>query len=156
MTCDPYSELHPHRFAQVLHQRHGALAGLRIGIDEVRTQDVGVLVICDRDEVLALEILDVFVLWVESTGRAVERIARKFPGPFERGGFLDLRPGVRIGDDEVADVVRRLRVRVPDTSTRDALARLDMQIEARAVDIPATLVPELNRAPRLVRGLVLS
>src|SRR3954470_9453285 len=97
----------------------------------------------DGDEVLALEVLDQRVLAVEARRRALERLAAEAEALPERRVLHDRLPATRARGDRRPDGVQRLAVRLPAAAGHEDMARLEVQIDAGAVDVPAPLVAEL-------------
>ena len=87
----------------------------------------------------------------KAAGRAFEAAAVQREPPAELPVVAGPPPAVGPLDDRLPDPAQRLGVRPPQAHGQEALARRDVDVEARGVDVAALLVAELDADVRLVR-----
>src|SRR3954462_7436686 len=107
------------------------------------------------DEVAVLEVLDEFEVRREAAWRA-----HQFFGSPEIVAAPECRrmrrrlPAAGIVEDELAQAALGRRFRMPQTGADEALARLQVDVEGRRLDLPPAGVEQACALPALVRSLV--
>ena len=113
-------------------------------------EHVALLEFLNGDEVGPLEVLDPRMIGREAAGRALEAVALQGEPLAELAVVAGPAPAVGPLDDRLADLVEGLGFRPPEAHGQEALARRDVDIEARGMDVAALLVAELDADVGLV------
>ena len=136
-------------------ERAAGAGGVREAVEEVGADRVILGDVGDRDEILALQVLNQRVRGVVAARRALERLARQAEGAAEGVGGGNPRPLLRPLCDRVADAAEGGAVRVPDAAAGEAHAGLQVEVEAGRVRVLTRLVAEVGADVGLVGRLVL-
>ncbi len=141
-------KLQPQRLRGELDQRHHRSARGREIPHECRSADLLIAERNRRHEVLPLDVLDERVLRIVAAGRPGQAV------PFQFQLMVHLRPTLPLLHDCRADFGQGAVVRVPHAPRREAILRLQMQVEDGRMRILAAAMRETDSDVSLEGTLV--
>ena len=109
------------RSREELHVGGGLAAHVSEVVEEPGRDSVALIELDGSDMVLALEVVDVFVLRVEALGRTLERLAADGELAQEVGGLRGALPLAGVGGDGVSYLGERRGVGMPDADASEDL-----------------------------------
>src|SRR6185437_1898831 len=118
------SELEVERRAEIVDHRRDALASVNENMRQFGRTGLAIAELAPCGEVLALDVVDEFVIRIVAARRPAQRVAADLERARELLAAHRLFPGRRIVDEEIAHALQRRRLGMPETAAYETAAGL--------------------------------